>query len=122
MSMPLILRSPEPDTALQKCLTSAEQGGKIICHLLQPERLLATFVAKMQCWLMVHQDSWVLQSYFPASCPQHVLLHEAATPPQHQDFPSPFVKLHEVPVSPFLQPAQDTVSTALLSSILKTLN
>lgn len=102
-----VLQSQEADTALQMHLTSAKQRGKITCCLLQPKRLLATFFAKMHCWLMVHQDLQVLQSCLPAGQPQHVLMHEVADPFQVWDFTPPFVKFHYVPLSPFLKPAHD---------------
>lgn len=119
----LIMGSPEPGTSLQMCLTSTEQEGRTVCvYSSSLNRLLATLVARMHRWLMLHQGSQVLQSHCSATRPQPVLLHEAADPPHSQDLPSPFVNLHEVPVSLFLQPVHDPSSTALPSSTQKTLN
>ncbi|GAB0175715.1 cAMP-dependent protein kinase inhibitor alpha [Grus japonensis] len=53
------------------------------------------------------QDPQVLfcQAAFQLGSPQHVLV-PGVVPPQVQDFPLPFVELHEVPDSPFLQPVK----------------
>jgi len=43
---------------------------------------------------------------FPSwAAPQYVLVHGVVSP-QVQNFALPFVDLHEVPISPFLQPLQ----------------
>ena len=65
----------------------------------------------------VHQDPKVLscQVAFQPSGPQPVLLVHGVVPPQKQNFALPLIALHEVLVSPFLQPVEVPLdgSTAL---------
>ena len=78
--------------------------------LMQTGMLLAFFSVRLYCWLVVSSrlpgpQGLSLQSCFPAFRLQHVLV-PGVVPLQVQDFAVLFVELHEIPLSPVLQPVQ----------------
>ena len=110
----LVLESPELDTALHMCLARAKQKRRMaspdlltMFFLMQPKRPLCgegTLLAYVQ---LVHQDHQGLfcKAAFQPFGPQPILVHEVI-PLQVQDFVFSFDGLHEIPVSPFLQPVE----------------
>ncbi|KAK4828339.1 hypothetical protein QYF61_026000 [Mycteria americana] len=116
-------------TALLKIKAHAgnqEKGKQKPCYLSSLERerkgggekAQGTLLAHVQ--LGVHQDPQVLvcQAAFQTDSPQSVLVHGVSSPghgipPQVQDFALPLVELHEVPVSPFLQPVEFCIISKL---------
>lgn len=105
----LVSRSPELDTPLQMCHTSAEQRGNIPSLSLPNEAqdaadFLYSQAAELACvQFYVHQDPQGLLCHaaFQPVGPQPL---PAAISPQQPDFAFAFVELHEVAVSLFLQP------------------
>lgn len=61
------------------------------------------FAARMHCWLMFNFLSTRTSRWFLAVSSQAIPIN-SIIPPHTQDLALPFLQLHEVPVSPFLQP------------------
>lgn len=73
--------------------------------------LVAFFVTRAHCWLMIHLvftslPCTFLQSSFSAGQPPILSLVHGAVPSQVLDFARPLVELRKVPTSPFLQPVK----------------
>lgn len=99
-----------------KCVSSAEQCGRItslllaVFFLMQPMLLLSFFAAKAHCWLMFNSMS----SRAPDPSLERRFLagwHLPSPPlwfyiPQMQEFELLFLELLDIPVGPFLQPAE----------------
>lgn len=112
-----VLQDLELDTMLQMWPHQQWAEGKRITSLdllvilcpMQPRIPLAFFAARAQYWLEFNSVSTrtlsgpLLLSCFPDGCPQYVLV-PGVVPPCWQDSSPPLVELHEVSVSPPLQP------------------
>lgn len=129
LDLPCLSCTEEPQTGhkIQTCFTRAKWRGKghftsspagnalpgCICRM-QPGMSLAFFATRVHCWLMVNLSSrppwgFLCTAAFQLEGPQPALVH-GVTPSQAQDFAHLTAELHEIPVSPLLQPDEVPLS------------
>ena len=111
----LVLGSPELETGLQVQPHQCKERGRItslnpltsLC-LMQPRIPLAFSATKTFCRLMVSLLSTRLPRFFSAELPSTKLVRSVyrRTSLHRQDFAFPLAELNEIPLSPFLQPAE----------------
>ncbi|KAF4794877.1 hypothetical protein TURU_097864 [Turdus rufiventris] len=129
--VPLVLSSPELDSALQMCLTRAEQRGRIMSlDLLAmlflmlpriPMAFLATRALLAHGQLVLYQDIQVFlcrATYFQQNNPQPVLVHGAILF-QVQNSAFTFVEFQMLLVCPSLQAVKVHVFTPELDTTLQ---
>jgi len=121
--MCLTLQSPELDTAVQMCLTSAEESGRITSLNLLVMHLAQGTIGHLCCkgtlftldQLATHQDPTrtprclSYRAPFQPASPQPILM-PGVIPPQVQDLTLPLAELHKILVCSVLQAVKACLS------------